>query len=171
MDMKTQNIYAAVILLNFIIDQTLMGIIQLNYETLGEQNVFKIWWIFHLWEIIEVHVIANIVIIKHILQMEEYNGYVGKQFPGQEKPRPLTVEPERAAVTETKPEREAIIQTVHERAAIIRTESERAAITEIEQLCLGEEAIAQSSAMMNTAKQLCLRGSFTATEFIQVEIH
>ena len=159
--MKTQNIYAAVILLNFIIDQTLMGIIQLNYETLGEQNVFKIWWIFHLWESIEVHVIANIVIIKQILQMEEYNGYVGKQFPGQEKPRPLTVEPERAAVTETKPERKAHIQT----------EPKRAAITEIEQLCSEEEVIAQSSAMINTPKELCFIGSFTATEFIQVEIH
>ena len=65
-DMKTQNMYAAVIIVNFIIDQTLIGIIQLNYETLGEQNVFKIWWIFHLWELIEVHVIANIVIIKQI---------------------------------------------------------------------------------------------------------
>ena len=156
--MKTQNKYAAVIIVNFIIDQTLMGIIQLNYETLGEQNVFKIWWIFHLWEIIEVHVIANVVIIKEIQQIEEYNGYVGKQFPGQEKPRTLPVEPDRAAFTQTE-----------QYPSQFNVEYEKAEVTETEQLCLQEEVRAQSSSMSHN--DLSFRETFTATELIQVEIH
>ena len=163
--MKTQNIYAAVIIVNFIIDQTLIGIIQLNYETLGEQNVFKIWWIFHLWEIIEVHVIANIVIIKQLQQMEEYNGYIGRQFPGQEKPRTLPVEPDRVAVTQTEQ------YPSQEKPKPLTVESEKAGVTDTEELSLQEEARVQSSIKFHTANELLFRETFTATELIQVEIH
>ena len=93
MEMKAQNIYAGVIIMNFIIDQTIIGIIQLNYDNLGAHNVFIIWWVFHLWEIIEVHVIANILIIKDAWKhFEEFNGFVAATFPGQEKPRPIIIE-------------------------------------------------------------------------------
>ena len=94
-DMKTQNIYVNVILINIILDQMLNGIIQLNYKQLEEQDVFKIWWIFHLLEMLQVHVIANVFIIRSIHQKEEFNGFVGRRFPGQGKPRPQVIQPER----------------------------------------------------------------------------
>ena len=99
--MKTQNIYAAVILIHFIIDQILNGIIELYYEKLEEQDVFKIWWIFHLLEMLQVHGIANVFIIRSIHQMEEFNGFVGRRFPGQCKPRPPVIELEIKEYKET----------------------------------------------------------------------
>ena len=95
LDMKNQTIYTASIIINVIINQILMGIIQLNYEELGEHNVFKIWWIFHLWEIMETHLFANIFIIYNMHQMNEFNGYIGRTFPGQEQPKASIVQPER----------------------------------------------------------------------------
>ena len=82
-------------LINFIFDQIMNLFLQINYETLGEHNTFKIWWIFHLWEIIQVHVLANILIIYKIQQREEFNGFVAKLFPGQEKPRQMIIQPKR----------------------------------------------------------------------------
>ena len=94
-DMKTQNLHAAGMLINFIIDQVMIFFLQVNYETLGEQNTFMIWWSFHLWEIIQVHVLANILIIYKIWQREEFNGYNAKVFPGQDKPRQMVIQPRR----------------------------------------------------------------------------
>ena len=105
-DMKTQNIYVAVILVHFILDQMLNGIIQLHYKQLEEQDVFKIWWIFHLLEMLQVHGIANVFIVRSIHQMEEFNGFVGRTFPGQGKPRPQVIRPERKYYKE--PEEDSI---------------------------------------------------------------
>ena len=105
-DMKNQNIYVDVILINIILDQMLNGIIQLNYKQLEEQDVFKIWWIFHLLEMLQVHVIANVFIIRSIHQMEEFNGFVGRTFPGQGKPRPQVIQPERKDYKE--PEQDSV---------------------------------------------------------------
>ena len=94
-NMKMQNKYTAAIIINFIIDQVLMAVLEANYEDLGKQSTFVIFWVFHFWQILEIHVIANIFIIHQIHQIDEFNGYVGQHFPGQEQPQPLRLQPRR----------------------------------------------------------------------------
>ena len=51
---------------------------------------------------LQVHVIAYVFIIRSIHQKEEFNGFVGRRFPGQGKPRPQVIQPERKYYKEPK---------------------------------------------------------------------
>ena len=94
MEMKAQTVYAGGILIIIIIDPILNGILHINYDYLVEHNVFIIWWVFHLVEIILVYVFANIFIIKDAwANLKEFNGFVASKFPGQEKPRLMIIQP------------------------------------------------------------------------------
>ena len=82
-------------IINFIIDQLLNWFIESNYRELGEDDVFKLWWGFHLLELLEIHLFANIIIIRNIPSIDQFNGYVGRRFPGQDKPRSVLFQPKR----------------------------------------------------------------------------
>ena len=97
-----QNMYTASMILNFIIDQVLIGFIESNYKELGEDEVFRLWWGFHLLELLEIHFFANILIVRNIQNIEEFQGYVGKTFPGQDKPRSVFIQPKRELYQITK---------------------------------------------------------------------
>ena len=43
-------------------DQVLNIILQIFYKQLGEQTVFKIWWMYHLFFLLNVYVVANVYI-------------------------------------------------------------------------------------------------------------
>ena len=95
LDLNMQNLYTASMILNFIIDQVLIGFIESNYKELGEDEVFRLWWGFHLLELLEIHLFANFLIVRNIQNIEEFHGYVGKTFSGQDKPRSMFIQPKR----------------------------------------------------------------------------
>ena len=96
MEMRSQNIYMGFLAFNIFIDQIGNMFLQIFYNELGVQNVFKIWWIIRLLENLVFRVIANSLILHNSRKnFEEFNGYNARTFPGQEQPRPIIVCPRR----------------------------------------------------------------------------
>ena len=78
-------------------DQLIINIcIQVFHSALGVEDVFKIWWMWHLTIFVLIHIIAPYLIIS-IANKEypEFEGLKGRTFPGQEKPRPQPISPMR----------------------------------------------------------------------------
>ena len=83
-----------------LVDQLIINIyIQVFHSTLGVEVVFKIWCLWHLSKFILIHIIAPYLIIR-IANKEypEFEGLLGKKFPGQEKPRSQPIIPMRETV-------------------------------------------------------------------------
>ena len=88
--LTSQTVIATSIVFGIIFDQILNVLIELNYEYLGPDGAFKVWWYWKMVENILFFVVKNlwliyIIMIKH----PEVCKYEEKQYPDQEKPRAI----------------------------------------------------------------------------------
>ena len=86
---KEHTIFVVIIWAYIVFEQLILNnIIEHNYETLGERNVFRIWWTWHLVEKIVFFFVKNVYIIVNAGQnFSDYQGLVAKVYPGTEKPK------------------------------------------------------------------------------------
>ena len=99
MDIKGNLMVVTLIAVNLIADQLINIPLEVFYSQLGAGGVFKVWWIWHLIMFVQIYILAPAMIIC-TAQREflEFNGLKGTTFPGQEKPRPLSVVPHRGEI-------------------------------------------------------------------------
>ena len=71
------------------IDQMFMKTIELFPKTDCSEDIFNIWWFFHLIEKILLFPSKNLLILFSTKKFPEFYGYNGQTFPGQEGPRPI----------------------------------------------------------------------------------
>ena len=84
MTMKQQCHYLVLLCLCVISGQITNIVIQVYYQKLGIDSVFNIWWVQHLLEMLLFHVVLNIWHFHNAsTHLEQFNGLVAKQFPGQ----------------------------------------------------------------------------------------
>ena len=96
MTMKQQCHYLVLLCLCVISGQITNIVIQVYYQKLGIDSVFNIWWVQHLLEMLLFHVVLNIWHFHNAsTHLEQFNGLVAKQFPGQQKPRSFKIIPRR----------------------------------------------------------------------------
>ena len=96
MTMQHQNQYLTIIILVLVFDQLLFIFFQMFYKELGVENVFKIWWISHILEIVFIHIALQIrIYVNAVRKFEEFNGNKPTQYPGQQKPRQGVIRPRR----------------------------------------------------------------------------
>ena len=85
--MHQQTIYVVTLSILIITDQILLIILEMFYEELGVDNVFTIWWSFHLITFgLSNLSMNNWIFLNSARNFEEFNGLVGSEFPGQEQP-------------------------------------------------------------------------------------
>ena len=87
--MTSQAVIATCIAIGIISDQILNLIIELNYQSLGPDGAFTLWWSWKLLENILYFVIKNIWLLFIMIRYPEVCCYEGKYFPGQRKPRTM----------------------------------------------------------------------------------
>jgi hypothetical protein len=103
MTMKQQSQYLTILILVLVSDQALFIVFQTFYDELGVDNIFIIWWIFHVLEIVLINIVLNIwIYIDAMKYFEEFNGYRPKRYPGQELPQHSILRPRRPSHSETK---------------------------------------------------------------------
>ena len=74
-----------------VFDQLANKVLEENYEDLGVENVFRIWWTWHFVEKILLFPIKNIFIIYQAKKnFPDFDEIFGEPYPGTEKPRPVT---------------------------------------------------------------------------------
>ena len=97
--MRGNTVFVVVLLLNTMSDQLLNIALEMFYDTFGVEGTFKVWWGWHLFIFINLHIIAPIMIICNAYKnFLEFRGFEPKVFPGQEAPRSIPVLPHRAEV-------------------------------------------------------------------------
>ena len=94
MTMKHQLCHLVIFCLSVVFVQIQDLVMTLFYEEIGVDNVFKIWWTFQLLWLLILQVILPICTYANAInRFKEFRGLIGKQFPGQETPRPLEIRP------------------------------------------------------------------------------
>ena len=87
--MKQHSFMAFCLFFFLFTDQLFMKIIELLPKTTCSEDVFKIWWFFHLVEKIMLFPSKNIFILFSTRRFPEFYGYTGQRLPGQEGPRQI----------------------------------------------------------------------------------
>lgn len=73
-----------------VVDQLANKALEDNYQNLGTENVFKIWWTWHFAEKILMYFVKNLFIIFDAKKnFPEFDGHFGRIYPGSEKPRTI----------------------------------------------------------------------------------
>ena len=88
--LKSQTIITSSIAIGISFDQVLNLFIELNYQHLGPDGAFLVWWSWKLMESILFFVIKNIWLIYVVIKNPEVCILAGRYFPGQQGPRPMT---------------------------------------------------------------------------------
>ena len=71
------------------IDQLINLPLEVFYDELGAEEVFKIWWFFHLFGFFQIDIIGQFLIIYEAKKnFPEFNGLKARVYPGQDGPRP-----------------------------------------------------------------------------------
>ena len=87
--MQQHSLLAFCLLFFLFIDQMFMKTIEALPKTTHSDDIFKIWWFFHLFEKILLFPINNLLILFSTKNFPELYGYSAQTFPGQEGPRPI----------------------------------------------------------------------------------
>ena len=119
MDFKQHFIYCNLFLYRIFLDQGLNLFIQTYYKEIGPEIAFNIWWMFFYivnigknTEVLCRHFVLKNLFIQGIRflfgmkiyfdaksRLQEFSGFRGRRYPGQECPRPPFIEPRRQTVT------------------------------------------------------------------------
>ena len=85
--MKQHSMLTLCLLFFLFADQMFMKTIEALPNMTRSEDIFNIYWFFHLIEKILVFPSKNLLILFSTKNFPEFYGYTGQRFPGQEKPR------------------------------------------------------------------------------------
>ena len=93
--MKAHLSYSTLVLISAFLKRCLDGVLHLFSNNFEQETVFRVWWGSQILYILLIDVFAQTFILRSILQKDEYNGFVGRSYPGKPKPHNFIVVPRR----------------------------------------------------------------------------
>ena len=104
MTIRQQVAYTLLVLFSIMVDRFCYKLLTSFYGTLGVNRIFVAFWFNELWFFILIQVILPVLIYsKASRKLENFNGLRGKEYPGQEAPRPVKVVARREFGPDTNP--------------------------------------------------------------------